>query len=115
MLAEEFDAQVAFAAAIGELEGHRGEPEYLLWRHFSRGSQNRWDEWAGRWRAARGLRGKALVLRGFVSINPDLMRERIGREPRTGDYVAEYGLRVRSAAVDVARSVRTRRTKRGGR
>lgn len=114
-LAEQFDAQIAFAAAIGELEEHRGKPEYLLWRHFSRGSQNRWDEWAGRWRAARGLRGKARVVRGFVSINADLMRERIGHEPTTRDYVAEYGLRVRSAAVDVARSVRRRRPTGGGR
>lgn len=114
-LAEQFDAQIAFAAAIGELDEHRRKPEYLLWRHFSRGSQNRWDEWAGRWRAARGLRGKAQVVRGFVSINPDLMRERIGHEPTTRDYVAEYGLRVRSAAADIARSVRRRRPTGGGR
>lgn len=114
-LAEQFDAQIAFAAAIGELDEHRRKPEYLLWRHFSRGSQNRWDEWAGRWRAARGLRGKAQVVRGFVSINPDLMRERIGHEPTTRDYVAEYGLRVRSAAADIARSVRRWRPTGGGR
>ena len=114
-LAEQFDAQIAFAAAIGELDEHRRKPEYLLWRHFSRGSENRWDEWAGRWRAARGVRGKARVVRGFVSINPDLMRERIGHEPTTRDYVAEYGLRVRSAAADIARSVRRRRPTGGGR
>lgn len=100
-LAQEFDAQVAFAAAVGELDQHRAAPDYLLWRHFSRGSQSRWEEWGGRWRAARGLRAKAEVVRGFVSINPDLLRERVGEDPTPRDYLAEYGLRLRSAATEL--------------
>lgn len=114
-LAERFGARVALAAAIGELEAHRRDPEYLLWRHFSIGSQNRWGEWAGRWQAARGVHAKAAVVRGFVSINPDLLRERVGEEPGPGDYLAEYGLRARSAAVDLLRGVRRWRARKGGR
>ncbi|MBD2758930.1 nucleotidyltransferase family protein [Yimella sp. cx-573] len=111
-LADCFDAALPLAAALGELENHRGAPGYLLWRHFSEGSQNRWDEWAGRWQAAEGVRAKADVVRGFVSINPDLLRQRVGANPGARDYVDEYLLRVQAAAAELRHGLRSRRGRR---
>ncbi|WP_392424031.1 nucleotidyltransferase family protein [Barrientosiimonas humi] len=96
-LAREFDAEVALAAATGELEQFRHHPDYRLWRHFSERDPNRFHEWAGRFQSARGPVAKARVARAFVSVNPDLLREELGREPTRSDYARANLHRIRTA------------------
>lgn len=96
-LAKDFDAEVALAAATGELEQFRHHPDYRLWLHFSERDPNRFNEWAGRFQSARGPRAKARVARAFVSVNPDLLREELGREPTRADYARANVHRARTA------------------
>lgn len=111
-LAEQFDAEVALAAAVGELEHYRGDPTYRLWRHFSRGDTGRLDEWSGRWQAARGPGDKWRVARGFVRVNDDLLSLDLGRPPTWRDYAGAYRERVVEAARDLRRLASTRARRR---
>ncbi|WP_052947008.1 nucleotidyltransferase family protein [Dermacoccus sp. PE3] len=108
-LAKQFDAELALAAALGQLENFRSRPGYALWRYFVRGEQSRWEEWWGRYEAATGVRAKMLVLRGLVSVNADLLRFDLGREPTTREYAHAYRLRLRTAVGDLVSSARRRR------
>lgn len=107
-LARLFDAELALAAGIGELEQFRNDPRYRLWNHFAAGDTGRLDEWAGRWAAASGLGERARVARGFVAVNPDLLRHRVGPHPTTKDYAVEYGLRLKAAGRDLLSLARSR-------
>lgn len=101
-------AEVAFAAAIGELEQFRGRREYRLWHYFSGGTEGRWEEWRGRFHAARGVGGKLRVLRALVSVNDDLLTAQLGHEPSPGEYVTAYRHRVHVAVADACRGIRSR-------
>ncbi|TWE11982.1 nucleotidyltransferase family protein [Rudaeicoccus suwonensis] len=103
--AAEFDAQVALAAATGELEDYRDDPQYQLWRHFSEESQSRLDEWVGRWRAARSVSDRVRVVKGFLIVNPDLLRDQVGPKPSAGDYARAYAGRLGAAVTDLRRLV----------
>lgn len=100
-LAQQFRAEVALAAAVGQLEEYRSRPGYALWRYFVRGEQSRWEEWWGRFSAAQGMRAKALVLRGLVSVNGDLLRFDLGHEPTRREYAHAYRRRLRTAVGDI--------------
>lgn len=100
-LARHFDSGLALAAATGELEAYRDQRSYRLWRYFSRGDGGRLEEWVGRYLAARGPRQKALVVRGFLQVNHDLLAFELGREPERADYRHAYVERLRTAAQDV--------------
>ncbi len=104
----ELGAEVSFAAAVDELEAFRDDPDYVIWRHFSQGSVSRWDEWHGRWAAARGVRAKGVVARSFLVVNPDLLRERLGTEPTRADYWRAYADRLVTAVRELRRSGRER-------
>ncbi|GAB3578035.1 nucleotidyltransferase family protein [Calidifontibacter terrae] len=104
----QLDAEVSFAAAVDELDEFRDRPDYVLWRHFSEGSVNRWDEWHGRWSAARGIREKGAVARGFLAVNPDLLREKVGGEPTRADYLRAYADRLVTAVGNLRQGVRRR-------
>lgn len=96
-LAREFDAEVALAAATGNLQSFRHHRDYRLWQHFSTPEKNRLHEWIARFEAARGLVAKGRVLRAFVSVNPDLLREQLGREPTRNDFARANLRRIRTA------------------
>ena len=49
-LVDGLDARVAFAAAVGDLDRYRGEPDYRLWKVVSEGGA-RSEEWWARIRA----------------------------------------------------------------
>lgn len=105
-LARRFDANLALAAATGNLDAYRSDPGYRLWSYFSKGTGGRFEEWWGRWNAARGGVEKARVLRAFLLVNDDLLRAQLGREPAPRDYVDAYLERLRHASEDVRRLVR---------
>lgn len=67
-LVEELGAKVAFSVILGELESHRSEPEYALWKVWSTGG-TRIDEWRARVKAAPTLGRKARVALRSVLVN----------------------------------------------
>lgn len=104
-LAVELDAVVALAAGIGELELHRGDPSYRLWRHFSEGG-SRLDEWVARMAAARTLRARFELATSALRVNRDHLRMELGRPPTREDLRARQRVRVRRAVEEVGKRVR---------
>ncbi|WP_164233024.1 nucleotidyltransferase family protein [Microbacterium hydrocarbonoxydans] len=82
-------AEVAFAAALGDLERYRGRREYLLWKTVSRGG-TRAVEWWARIKAAPTV-GEALqtMLRAPL-VNRAVLAHELGREPRVGDVIRAF-------------------------
>lgn len=111
-LAKQLDAELALAAAVGQLDEYRSRPGYALWRYFVRGEQSRWEEWWGRFEAAPGPRAKAVVLRGLVSVNSDLLRFDLGHEPTKREYARAYRERLGTAIGDIAAAARRLLTRR---
>ena len=80
-LARTLDAEVALAAALGELEQFRHDPCYALWKHLSEGGQSRVAEWRARFRATPGARGRAQLLGQSFRVNRDHLGMELGRAP----------------------------------
>lgn len=104
-LAAELRAEVALAAGIGELELHRGDPTYLLWRHVTQGG-SRLDEWRARLAAATTVRAKAELLTAAMRVNRDHLRMELGRAPTRTEVRARQRLRVRRAVTELSSRVR---------
>ncbi|GAA1439170.1 hypothetical protein GCM10009641_46220 [Mycobacterium cookii] len=104
-LAAELRAEVALAAGIGELELHRGDPTYLLWRHVTQGG-SRLDEWRARLAAATTVRAKADLLTAAMRVNRDHLRMELGRAPTRTEVRARQRLRVRRAVTELSSRVR---------
>jgi hypothetical protein len=104
-LAAELHAEVALAAGIGELELHRGDPTYLLWRHVTQGG-SRLDEWRARLAAATTVRAKAELLTAAMRVNRDHLRMELGRAPTRTEVRARQRLRVRRAVTELSSRVR---------
>lgn len=83
------EAQVAFDAARGEIERHRGARTYRMWRAVSTGG-GRLAEWWGRVVAARSIRQKIrLVLRAPL-VNTEHLAHRLGRAPTPREVLVEF-------------------------
>lgn len=76
----ELDAEVAFAAAINELERYKDQPDYLLWKSVSEETPDH-VQWRGRLRMANGLVAKARVLCKIFVVNRDHLAMELGYEP----------------------------------
>ena len=82
-------AEVAFAAATGELERYRGEPDYRLWKVVSEGG-SRSEEWWARVSAAPTFgRGLRIAARAPL-VNVDHLAHRLGRTADEARYRAEF-------------------------
>lgn len=107
-LAAELKAEVALAAAIGELDRHAATAERQWWAYWSGPRDSRVREWAARLRAARGLGAKAAVLRRALSIDHHQLARVLEREPRGVDvFRAQIG-RGSRALRDAARLMTSR-------
>ena len=110
-LAAELGSTVALAAALGELEQHRGARDYALWAAYSQGG-SRFDKAIGRVKAEPTLRGKARAALHAVPVNTDALAMRLGRAPTRAEVAQEFGYRVwlgmRDGSRAVAGSVRER-------
>lgn len=100
--AEQLQATVGLAAALGELDQHRRHhPSYRLWQQFSSPEQHsRTDEWAARFRAARGPRQKLSVLTRSLQVNTDRMAMDLGREPTRAEVRAASRERYKRALAE---------------
>jgi hypothetical protein len=83
------DAALGFSVITGELDRHRGDPAYDLWRVAAEGG-TRMEEWRARVRAARGLRAKALVAGRSVLVNVEHLTLVRGRPVSRREVVAEF-------------------------
>lgn len=104
-LTRRLGAEVALAAALGDLESHRDDPAYALWRYFREGG-GRLDEWRARWRAATSPRERRRVLRDAVRLNRDHLRLTLGREPTPAELRRAHLDRLRTLGRELAGAVR---------
>ncbi|GAA1469066.1 hypothetical protein GCM10017607_19030 [Microbacterium thalassium] len=88
-LARDLDAGTAFAAAIGELDDHRREPDYRLWKAVSQGG-TRAEEWWGRLRAAPTARDAAAILVRSLQVNVEHLTHELGRTPTRTEIAREF-------------------------
>ena len=96
-LAARLDAEVALAAALGELDEHRDDPDHALWLHFSEGG-DRISEWRARLLAARGVRARLHLVAGLARVNRDYLRLELGHPPSRHDVRRRQAARLRRAA-----------------
>jgi hypothetical protein len=87
-LVRDLGAEVAFAAATGDLERFRGRRGYDLWRITTQGG-GRVEEWVARIRAAPDARAAALLAVRAFGINRDHLTIRLGRKPTRTEVLAE--------------------------
>lgn len=101
-LVTELDARTAFDAAIGQLERHRGERDYRLWKAVSENG-TRLAEWRGRLAAARTLRARVLLVAKAPLVNTEHLAHELGRRPRAGDVLVEFFARPARGVREVLR------------
>jgi len=103
--ADLLDARLAFDAAIGELDRHRGERGYALWKAVSRGG-GRFEEWWGRVRAAPDAGARIRLTLRAALVNTEHLARRLGHPPSRREIVVEFFAR---PARGVAELVKGRR------
>lgn len=93
-LADRLGAEVAFAAGLGTMTGLEDDPQFALWRYWSRPEQTRLEEWQARYRAA-GTRAERVRLLGrMMLVNRLHLAMRLGHEPTTGEVAREFVVRI---------------------
>lgn len=88
-LVRELGAEVAFAAATGELDRFRDRRDYDLWRVTTRGG-TRFEEWWARVKAAPSIGAAARVALRAPLVNTDHMATMLGRPPTRPEVVREF-------------------------
>ena len=106
-LVDRLDAQVAFAAAHGELERFAHRPEYLLWKVASQGG-TRTEDWLGRVRAARTLREKAVLVLRAPLVNTERLAHKLGHTPGAAEIAREFLERTARGARELIRAAGSR-------
>jgi hypothetical protein len=108
---EALDARLAFDAAFGRLDDHRGASEYRLWKAVSQGG-GRVEEWWGRVLAARGLAARIRVIGRVPLVNVEHLEHELGRPPTRLEVVREFFARpLRGLRELRRRSLRARRVR----
>ncbi len=92
-LVRELHAEVAVAAALGELESMKDHREYLLWRFTVQGGP-RVVEWWARVVAQPNWRAAVRVAAQAPRVNTDQLTHRLGHEPSRGEIAREFGARL---------------------
>lgn len=86
---DRLDATVAFSVILGELDQHRGAPEYALWKVWSEGG-TRFDEWRARVRAAPTLGKKLNVAARSILVNVEHVELVRGRRLTRREIATEF-------------------------
>lgn len=76
----DLQAEVAFAAAMGELDLFKHHPDYLLWKSVSEDTPDH-IRWKARFDHAQGLKEKLHVLTSIFLVNKDHLAMELGHEP----------------------------------
>lgn len=110
-LVSRLHAEVAFAAATGDLERYRGARNYRLWKVVSEGG-SRSEEWWARIRAAPSVWAGLRIAARAPLVNVDHLAHRLGRTPTRRDIVLEFLRRPVSAVREAARLMRRKAMRR---
>jgi hypothetical protein len=89
-------AEVALAAAIGELDRHTAAREHDLWLVTSTGG-SRTEEWRARIKAAPTITGRLRLIARAPRVNAEHLAVRLGRPPTRVEVVGEFFSRLRRA------------------
>lgn len=76
----DLQAEVAFAAAMGELDLFKHHPDYLLWKSVSEDTPDH-IRWKARFGHAQGLKEKLHVVTSIFLVNKDHLAMELGHEP----------------------------------
>lgn len=107
-LAEELGGTVPLALVTDRPERAEGGRDEHLWRALHAGADPT-TVWRARLRDARGLRGRARILRGALQVNPDHLGLRLGRAPTRTELRREWLARWGRAARSLGGTLRRRR------
>ena len=110
-LVRRLHAEVAFAAATGDLERYRGARDYRLWKVVSEGG-SRSEEWWARIRAAPNVWAGVRIAARAPLVNVDHLTHRLGRTPTRRDIVLEFVRRPARAVGEAIRVVRRKAVRR---
>lgn len=98
-LARRLDAELALAAAIGELDRFRDTAGFELWDQFSRHPDHtRTAEWRARIRAARTPWAKVRLVGRSLLVNTDHLAMSLGHQPTRKEIVQAWFRRIRRGA-----------------
>ncbi len=103
---DDLDAEVAFAAGIGELDSLPPSPERDLWQAVTRPSR-RVEEWRARIAAAPGPMARARLIARMPLVNTDHLATQLGRRPSRREVASAFIDRLQRAVHEL--------TSRGGR
>lgn len=96
-LAADLHAEVALAAATGDLDAYADHPSHDLWQSFAEPSDaGRLGEWRARLKAAPTLAARVRVLARALLVNTDHLAMRLQRRPTRAEVLAEYLRRSRA-------------------
>lgn len=87
--AQELEAELAFDAALSQIDMHRGEPYYLLWKSMSEDVPP-YIGWLGRLQREKSLAGKAKVLKNIFIVNNDHLAMELGHQPSRAEVRAKF-------------------------
>jgi hypothetical protein len=102
-LVDRLDAEVGFAAAVGDLDAYRDRPEYELWRVAARGG-SRLDEWRARIKAAPTWRSRVSVVLRAPLVNTEHLAMVLWRRPTRLEVVREFFARPYRGVLDEVRT-----------
>ena len=95
-------AEVALAAATGDLDDFAEHPSYALWRAYSTGGKvDRLTEWRARLTAAPTVAARLDLLARALLVNRDHLAMSLLREPTAAEVAAEYLHRLRRGASEL--------------
>lgn len=113
-IAAQLDAEVALAAATGQLEDYSDDPTYELWKLFSLGNSSRLAEWRARIKAEPTRRGRVRLMARSFLVNTDHLAMELKRPPTRREIAGEYVVRVRTLGTEMTRLARKRLRRPGG-
>ena len=100
-------AEVAFAAAMGDLDRFRSRRDYDLWRVITRGG-TRVEEWRARIKAAPDRREALRIALRAPLVNTDHLAHELGRLPTRRDVARAFLHRARRGAREFVTMARGR-------
>jgi hypothetical protein len=107
-LVAQLHAEVAFAAATGELELWRSARTYALWKVITDGG-SRAAEWRARVRAAPNFREALRIAVRTPAVNVEHLAHRLGRTPTRREIAREFFARPLKALTQVWHARKARR------
>lgn len=96
-LASQLKADVALAAALGELADHQDRASFELWHGFSSAQSSRSREWWARVKAEPGRIAKLRLAGRAFLVNRERLQLELGHRPTRTELVRAYGARYRKA------------------